>query len=509
MLQVQRFLSSPIIKTTKPLSPKQRIKCLGMLNRTIALTAAIIIIIGQLSTSAYSQVNDTLLTLQTIAQPYTVKVGSYAQNLNQQIDKGIQKQIRILYKSESKLLKRLQSAKNSDTHKIAIPDYQAYANSIQTKAQALSTSNNLNNYIPQLDSLHTSLKFLDSKFLTDKFNTEQALKSITDLQNKLNYSNAIEQVLKDKQQQYKDLLSKYTGIPNRLKNSLNNYTEKIYYYKQQIQEYKNQLKDPEKLQAQALAILRELPAFQSFMKKNSFLSSIFRTDNPTDINDPSLAGLQRRNVVESQIQTQIQNGGPNAGSMVQQNLQQAKGELDKLKDKLQKEGNVADLDMPNFKPNTQKTKTFWKRLEYGANLQNQKGSSILPNTSDIALTVGYKLNDKSVIGIGTSYKLGLGSGLDNIRLSSEGISLRSYIDYKIKNSWYASGGYEQQYLSRFDNLNIILHDMNAWQQRALIGLTKKYSISKKFKGNMQLLYDVLYQQNTNTKPLVFRLGYSF
>ena len=75
-----------------------------------------------------------------------------------------------------------------------------------------------------------------------------------------------------------------------------------YYYKQQIQEYKDQLNNPEKLQQKAMSILRELPAFQTFMRKNSFLSSIFLTENPTDINDPSLAGLQRRTVVEAQIQ---------------------------------------------------------------------------------------------------------------------------------------------------------------------------------------------------------------
>ena len=77
----------------------------------------------------------------------------------------------------------------------------------------------------------------------------------------------------------------------------------------------------EKLQQKAMSVLRELPAFQTFMRKNSFLSSIFLTENPTDINDPSLAGLQRRTVVEAQIQNQIAGGGPNAQNMVQQNIQ--------------------------------------------------------------------------------------------------------------------------------------------------------------------------------------------
>lgn len=469
------------------------------------------IIIGMVLTTvmATAQTVDTVAQLQHIAEPYTAQVQSYTQNLNEKLDKGIQKQLHTLYKAETKLLSRLQKTDSSKT-KLAIPDYQTYVNNIQTKAQTLTSSNNLNNYIPQLDSVQTSLKFLDTKKLTDQLHTKDALKSVTDLQNKFQYAGAIQQVLKDKQQQYKQLLSTYTNIPNRLQKRLNKYTEKIYYYKQQIQEYKDELNNPEKLQQKAMSILRELPAFQTFMRKNSFLSSIFLTENSTDINDPSLSGLQRRTVVETQIQNQISNGGPNAQNVVQQNIQQAKEELSKLKDKIQQQGEAADLDIPNFKPNTQKTKSFFKRLEYGFNLQNTGGNSLLPNMSDIAITVGYKLNDKSVMGIGTSYKLGLGTGLDNIKLTGEGISLRSYIDYKLKGTFYISGGYEKQYLQRFDNMRTAFNNINAWQQSGLIGISKIQKLGKKRKAKLQLLYDFLYQQNNATqKPIVFRVGYFF
>ncbi|HPI00407.1 MAG TPA: hypothetical protein PK772_08755, partial [Chitinophagaceae bacterium] len=446
------------------------VKMLTIMMSTVLITAI-----------ATAQPVDTIAQLQQIAAPYTTSVQTYTQKLNDHLDKDIQQQLHILYKAESKLLNRLQQTDSSKT-KLAIPDYQTYVNNIQTKAKALTSSNNLNNYIPQLDSVHTSLKFLDTKKIADQLHTKDALKSITDLQNKFQYAGAIQQVLKDKQQQYKQLLSTYTNIPNRLQKRLNKYTEKIYYYKQQIQEYKDELNNPEKLQQKAMSILRELPAFQTFMRKNSFLSSIFLTENPTDINDPSLAGLQRRTVVEAQIQNQIAGGGPNAQNMVQQNIQQAKEELSKLKDKLQQQGEAADLDMPNFKPNTQKTKSFFNRLEYGFNLQNTGGNSLLPNMSDIAITVGYKLNDKSVMGIGTSYKLGLGTGLDNIKLTGEGISLRSYIDYKLKGTFYISGGYEKQYLQRFDNMRTAFNNIHAWQQSGLIGISKIQKLGKKRKA---------------------------
>lgn len=73
--------------------------------------------------------------------------------------------------------------------------------------------------------------------------------------------------------------------------------------------------------------------------------------------------------------------------------------------------------MPDCKPNTQKAKTFLQR----ANVQSQKTNRILPVTSDLAYTAGYKLNDKSVIGVGVSYKLGWGSGWQHITLTNQGM----------------------------------------------------------------------------------------
>ncbi|HYC29754.1 MAG TPA: hypothetical protein VEB42_13070, partial [Chitinophagaceae bacterium] len=74
--------------------------------------------------------------------------------------------------------------------------------------------------------------------------------------------------------------------------------------------------------------------------------------------------------------------------------------------------------------------------------------------------------------------------------------------------FYASGGYEQNYRAAFRSIDQLRQ--NAWQQSALLGISKKYRISKKFKGNMQLLYDFLHaQQVPRAQPVVFRMGYNF
>ncbi len=94
-----------------------------------------------------------------------------------------------------------------------------------------------------------------------------------------------------------------------------------------------------------------------------------------------------------------------------------------------------------FKPNDQKTKPFSKRLEYSADLQTQKSSGYFPSTANIGLGMGYKLNDKSSAGIGISYKAGMGT-IQHISFTSQAISLRTYMDWKIKKQFFVIGGYE-------------------------------------------------------------------
>lgn len=164
--------------------------------------------------------------------------------------------------------------------------------------------------------------------------------------------------------------------------------------------------------------------------------------------------------------------------------------------------------MPDFKPNTQKVKTFLKRLEYSADVQFEKSSNRLPSAANVGLGVGYKLNDKNAIGMGLNYKLGMGS-IQHISFTSQGLGIRSYMDLKIKKQIYATGGYEANYYTAFKNIEQ-LKNYDAWQRSALAGISKKYKVSKKVQGEMKVLYDFLANQHIPvTQPVIFRLGYKF
>lgn len=368
---------------------------------------------------------------------------------------------------------------------------------------------NLNEYNGYIDTLGTSLNFLKRyKGMEDKLKLPS--ETLNKLKSKFNETEKVKEFIAQRKQQISETLSKYTSLPASLRNEYSKISKTAYYYSAQVKEYRDMLKDPAKIERAAIGLLNRVPAFQSFLQKNSQLASLFGLPGNYGT-AASLSGLQTRADVQGMIQQRISAGGPNAMAQVQQNLQEAQSQLTQLKDKLLKggiPGSGGEIEMPDFKPNSQKTKSFLNRLEYGFNIQFSKNNSLLPSTSDLALTLGYKVNDKSTVGIGMSYKLGLGS-IQHISLTSNGVGLRSFMDWKIKRQIFITGGYEINYNSAFKNIDQ-LKDYNAWQRSALIGLSRKYKISKKVKGNMQLLYDFLARNHVPlSQPVVFRVGYNF
>jgi hypothetical protein len=253
------------------------------------------------------------------------------------------------------------------------------------------------------------------------------------------------------------------------------------------------------------------------MEQHSELAGLFSLPDNYG-NTPGIAGLQTRAQVQQQIQTQLAGAGANGMTYLQQNLQAAQTQLNQLKDKINNlGGGSGDMDMPGFKPNDQKTKSFWRRLEYGTNFQTAR-TNFLPTTTDLGFSVGYRLNNKSTVGIGASYKIGWGKDIKHIAVTLQGMGIRSFLDIKLKGSFYASGGFEYNYqpLSPQEISSITAagkwNEPDAWSKSGLIGISKIVSIKSKFfkKTRLQLLWDFLsYQQVPQTQPVKFRMGYNF
>lgn len=443
-------------------------------------------------------------------QRWAKKVSDRSSRLESKMVRKSQQTLDKLRKQERKMYQKMLHTKDSLQAKAALSNLdEQYAVFIKklsdTTAAVLGT--NTREYFPYVDTLQSAMGYLSKNGAGGAI--PSTLGQLCSLNNRFQQTADIRSFIRERKQMLQDRLESMGLLKD-----LRKFNKEAYYYAARVKEWKAVISDPKKLEKKAIQFLAKTKLFQDFMRKNSILATLFRL--PEDPADPtsmaSLAGLQTRAQVNNLIQQQIAAGGPNALAQVQQNLQQAQSQLNSLKARItQSGGSSSDDEMPDFKPNTQKTKGFFNRLEYGTNVQTIRARSYFPVTSDLGLSLGYKLNDKSVIGIGGSYKLGWGTGWRNIRLSQEGVSLRSFLDYKVKKALWVSGGYEMNHLSRFSSINQ-LRSLDSWQQSGLMGLTKSFPVKTKFfkSTKIQLLWDFLsYQQIPRTQPVIFRLGYNF
>lgn len=442
-----------------------------------------------------------------LTSKYIDAVAGKSEKLSAQLDKQTKRYLNKLQKQEAKLQKKLYKIDSLAANNLFTESAKKYE-SFKQKANA-----KVGKYIPLLDTFTTSLKFLDkykSTFSGIKQSSAQlkeALSKTKDLEDKFRQCDDIRAFIKERSDLLRQQLQKYN-----LGSKLKQFNQDAYYYSQQVQEYKDALQDPDRIERKAIELLTKVPAFKEFMEKNSLLASMF--PKPENYGTAAaLAGLQTREQVQQLLEEKIAAGGPNAKEVLQQNLNASHNAFDNLKKKASELGRSKDndLDMPDFKLNPQKTKSFLQRLEYGTNIQTQKSGLFFPTTTDLALSVGYKLTDKSIIGIGASYKMGWGKDIKHISITHEGIGFRSFADVRIKGSFYASGGFEYNYQQPFNSLQQI-NNLNNWQQSGLVGVSKVVSLKTKFfkKTKLQLLWDFLsYQQRPVTQPIKFRVGYSF
>lgn len=463
-------------------------------------------------------------------------INSTVSSLDKRLTRQSEKYLKDFEKQEKKLfalLAKTDSGAAAEMLASGKETYQKLANGLQ---QAGSKTERIfsGDYLPGLDSLQGALGFLKgagnlvSKSKDIQQQLGNSLNQVNRLQNRLAEARNIQQIVGERQAAIQNLLGNYTNLPKEVSKYFGKYQQQAFYYSQQVHEYKEILNDPDKLTSKLLSTLQTLPVFQQFMSKYSMLAVLFPT--PENAGTPAvLNGLQTRASVQQDLLQRLPAGGTGSGDptqFLQDQMQQAQGELSKLKDKLDKlgvsEGN-SSMAVPDFKPNSQKTKSFLQRLEFGSNFQTQRASYYFPVTTDIAFTVGYKFSDKAVAGIGVSGRMGWGSSWQKIQLTSQGIGFRSYIDWKapdlfktgsrfMASLWFTAGA-ELNYNRTVPDLSIFKNYSN-WHKSALAGLTKKFSMNsplkkgRKVQGNIQFLYDFLHTQSIPRTPaFVWRVGY--
>ncbi len=468
----------------------------------------------------YAQTDSTIASLQQLPIKYINQLNNKIDKYSNRISNKTEKTLAKLSRWENKIRTLIEKADPATAERLFGNNQTTFATLLQKIQEGKTIAENYTaKYDEYRDKLTTNLKYLQQQKDNVKSKlvkpVTEASQKLTELDNTIKNSEALEQFIKERKRMLIDQCVQYIGKSKYL----TKINAESYYYVETLRNFRTLFTDKRKAEQTALTILHKIPKFNQFVQENSMLASLF--GSPSAASTPAnLAGLQTRASVTALIQNQIAAGGPNAQQVIQQNIQQAQTELNKLKDKVLKAGGSSgDMEMwddssplgrSGGAPKENKTKTFKQRLEFGTNLQTSKSSGYLPAGLDIGLSLGYKLNNRSVIGIGGSYTMGI-STQQRLNLSHQGVGIRSFLDWKLKKQFFISAGYEMNYNTQFKNIEQ-LKQYNAWQSSALAGITKKINVKTKwFKGtSLQLLYDALaYKHAPTSNPVVFRVGYKF
>lgn len=465
------------------------------------------------------QAQDSLQAVSLYLQEkYTATVNEKLDKFQKHTDKYSRKALDRMIRQEKKMQSKIAKtdsllAKKLFSYSIdSLQKFKAHLTGRLAPVQRYARS-----YFPYIDTVKQSLKFLGkAKDLTGQAHHLQgqlhaSLDAVNGIESKLGNIENLEHFITARQEMLKQQLQKYPQLTANLKKI----NKQAYYYSGQIKQYKEALQDPSKIEETVLRTVEKLPAFQQLLQQQSALSGMFASPSlfsslVPGASVPVVNGLPSRASLQAFMQSNIPSS--QLASAVQRMTQPLPGlatGLNQLQNKLNQAGGMGDQSLPDFKPNSQRTRSLWKRLEYGADFQFGKSVRYLPATAALAVKLGYKLNDKSSIGTGASYVMGLGSGWKNIRFSTQGIGLRTYLTWKLKKGLDVQGGSEWNYLLQLNNAAQQEH-IATWQQSALLGLRKSYATGKKLKGNIQVLYDFLHNRHQPaSQPILFRFGYSF
>jgi len=454
-------------------------------------------------------------------------IRSRTADLDRQVTQQTGKMLNGMAKREAQMEGRLSRVDSVGTARLFSSSQREYAALLQrlrtdsgTRSRPVSGE-----YQPNVDSLQGSLSFFkqDPHWLgavepnssTGVFSQLRgAAASLQAVQGRLQVAAEAKAFVQQRRQQISQYIAQHANVQSLLNKPYTAMNQEVYYYSQRLQRYRDMLNSPDRLEKQAMARLSSLPAFQSFMKNNSQLIGLFGVPGSGGgaPGGQPFSGLQTRAQIAQQVQGQIGAGGPSGLDALQSKVQSAQQQLNTYKGKISQLGaGATPADIPDFRPNDQKTKTLWHRLEYGANFQTTHTNYYYPIVTDFGLSLGYRLGRGRVIGVGGAFKMGWGSGINHIALSSQGVGLRSFLQMPLKGSFSAMGAFEYNYTTPYASYQQ-LKQLQYWTKSGLIGVTKTISLKSRLfkKTQLQLLWDFLsYQAVPKTQPLLFRIAYSF
>lgn len=445
---------------------------------------------------AQQPTENTIQPVSTISEKFTTSLQKKVDHMEQQLRKASAKALKQLQKQERKLYNAMLQQNPEAAQAILGVGIDSLAKELQTATDA---NNATEGFHPWVDSMRASLQFLQTaggnKLCMP--NVVKQLPNVTaqlkKLQGQLSSVEKLQTLIANRQQLMQQNFLQYPGIQKLL----GKYAKQAYYYKAKLTEYKALLSNRKKAEAAAYNLLSKIPAFKKFISKHTYLGNLL---------SPSVGNAASYGQTNDYVASLISSNGPGAMQQIRDNIQAGQNQLEQLKAKLgsaQLAGGGSSNDIPSFKANEMRKKSFFKRLSFGTNYQFTAARGTAPQMLDLGVQVAYQFSKDKQAGVGLSYKLGMGKSWRQVALSSEGLGMRSFFDLRIKGGIYASGGLELQYNKRFYQLRQ-LQLREQWNQLALIGVSKKMNLGRKAGAGISVQYNIFAHQQPTASPWIIR-----
>ncbi len=444
-------------------------------------------------------------------------------SLDRYLDRSERIQQRLLHKLQKKEQRMLQKLSHRDT--VAYRHYIDNPLSYDSIARMAGDSSVLRKAALRTNTLTDSLKRLQHFISGARIPLGQTTARAPDyterlaaMQQKLN----VQQQLKDALQQKGRQLESWAGTKNIA--GVKEIQKKVYYAGEQLKTWRQLADEPDAAEEKALEYLQGLSGFEKALAAPSPYAGM------TTEEDLQKAGYQTRKMTEDMLRSKMGNQAAawqqKMGGQVGQYQRQLNDKLGKVneavgKGKAQleeiKEARAAvnNLKETGFRKNPQRAKPFLLRWQTQYNLQFLRASAdgLRPAMAEIGASLSYKHNDWLSAGLGIALPVGLGKGWQQLKLSYEGISFRSFIEGQWGYGIALQGGYERMFVPagrpyiRGDGSPGEPQLYSAQPQTAYIGIKKAYRITKKWQGSLLIAYNFLAAEGYHRSPFLLRMGW--
>lgn len=337
--------------------------------------------------------------------------------------------------------------------------------------------------------------------------------------NELSQNDAYAKYVDSKIKERTDFLGKFHTTKGKKIPGLTSIRKQGYYATQKMKAYKDMASAPSMAEAKALEYLRGKEGFEESLTNRTGGSSL----NELSLDELEKRGFQTKRKTQQFVQKRLGNklqvAQQEIGKAVKsytKKIEEARSKKNSIKQTRSDLKGLKHIDEPDFRINPVRALPFSKRIEQQFNWQIARATAGgQPAILTASYMAGFRQTHRWSYGAGLATSFGLGNSWNNVRISFQGLGVRSYTAWQWQYGIGFYAGYERMYKrTNFigdgevgrDELQLSPHNNKQYAEAVLIGLTKTYNINNSFKGSVQLLYDIWWKEKGLRSPVVLRFA---